>query len=470
LHFQKISKLFEVHRMTTRGRDQLFPNGPGFNPGTSTLLSKSNTVVPCSDTLSPQIRTENPAVGAAHQMEKQQSLSSPPSAKGLRSRRVLESLVAENSRLRAELETIQSRQIDTLDRMVTDLVKTKSELRAKDVRLSGQQDVIEKQNTEMEQLRRDVSKLSAELQDTRLAQGDTQESAESKQAIGQLTTELREKDLHLREKDQILREREFELRAMRGQLEQEQKQRGKDAIEMQELQNMINGQDHTQRMRDDSQLETERSRAENLQQEVQDLKRAHASALSQIETGNARVQQYLDELSQSKATQDAAQSASDAERAKSQQYLQEINQRDVVLELLKSQIESEEAKTQKLTQELDNLQASFQRTVTETRNKSQAQEELEASHANDLAEAHRLAEFFRKNSVATSRKAKELEAETQSLIQSLQSNREAHGDGTTNAGQQDGNFSKAPGAWPDMDVQRNSPSLRRKPLAFSSVP
>jgi hypothetical protein len=305
--------------MAIRGRDQLFPNGPGFNPGTSNLLFKSNTMVPCSDTLSPPIRTENPAGGAAHQMEKQQSLSSPPSAKGLRSRRVLESLVAENSRLRAELETIQSRQTDTLDRMVTDLVKTKSELRAKDVRLSGQQDVIEKQSTEMEQLRCDVSNLSAELQETRLAQGDTKESAESKQAIGQLTTELREKDLHLREKDQILREREFELRAMRGQLEQEQKQRGKDAIEMQEFQNIINGQDHTQRMRDDSQLEAERSRAESLQQEVQGLKRAHASALSQIETGNARVQQYLDELSQSKAIQHAAQSTLNTEKARSQQ-------------------------------------------------------------------------------------------------------------------------------------------------------
>jgi DNA repair exonuclease SbcCD ATPase subunit len=403
-------------------------------------------------------------------MEKQQPLSSPPSAKGLRSRQVLESLQAENSRLRAELETIQSRQADTLDRMVTDLVKAKLEIRDKDVRLSGQQGVIEKQSTEMEQLRRDVSNLSAELQDTRLAQGDTQEPAKSKEAIGQLTTELREKDLHLREKDQILREREFELRAMRGQLEQEQKQRGKDEIEIQELQNIINGQDHTQRMRDDSQLETERSRAESLQQEVQDLKRAHASALSQIETGNARVQQYLDELSQSKATQDAAQSAIDAERTKSQQYLQEINQRDVTYKLLQSQIESGEAKTQKLTQELKTLQASFQRAVAETRNKSQAQEQLKASHAKDLAEAHRLTKFFKDHSVTSSRKVKELEAETRRLIQSLQSNGEVYGDGTTNAGQQGGNLSNPPGAWPDMNGQLNSPSLRRKPLAFPIKP
>ena len=468
--FEKTTKRFEVHKMTTRSRDQSFPNGPGFDSGSSTLFSKSSIMEPRSSTLSPQIRTENPAVGAANQMEKQQSLSSPPSAKGLRSRRVLEDLVAQNSCLRDEVKTIQSRQADALDRMVTDLVKTKSELRAKDDRLSGQQGVIEKQNTELEQLRRDVNNMSAELQDTRLAQSETQNSAKLQQAIGQLTTEMREKDLQLREKDQILREREFELRAMRGQLEQEQKQRGKDAVEMQELQNMINDQDHTQRTKDDSQLETERFRTETLEQEVQDLRIAHASALSQIDTGNARVQQYLDELSQYKATQDAAQSTIDAERAKSRRYLQEIDQRNVVHKVLQSQIEAGEAKTQELTKELNNLQASFQRTVAETRDKSQAQEQLEASHADDLAEVRRMAKFFKKNSEASTRKAKGLEAEIQSLKQSLQRNREVEEDGTINAAPQGGNSSEPPGAWPDMDIQRNSPSLRRKPLAISSMP
>jgi chromosome segregation ATPase len=455
--------------MTTRDRDQLFPNGPGFDHGSSTLLSKSNTMVPRSSTLFPQIRTENQAVGAAHQMEKQQSLSSPPSAKGLRSRRMLENLVAENSRLRTEMETIQSRQADVLDRMVTDLVKTKSELRAKDVRLSGQQGVIEEQSTELEQLRHDVSNMSAELQGTRLAQNDTQKSAKLQEAIGQLTTEMREKDLQLREKDQILREREFELCAMRGQLDQGQKQRRKDVVEMQELQNMINDQDHTQRTRDDSQLETERFRADALQQEVQHLKIAHASALSEINTWNARIQQYHDELSQSKATQDAAQSAIDAERARSQQYLQEIDQRNVVHKQLQSQIEAREAKMQELTQELNNLQASFQRTVAETRDRSQAQEQLEASHANDLAEARSMTKFFKKNSEASARRARALEAEIQSLKQTLQRNREVQEDGTTNAALQGGNFSEPPGAWPDMDIQRSSPSLRRKPLAIPSM-
>lgn len=455
--------------MTTRGRDQSFPNGPGFGPESSALLSKTNPVLSRSSALSPQIRTENPAVGATHQMEKQQSLSSPPSTKGLRSRQVLENLVAENSRLRAELETNQSRQADALDRMVTDLVKTKSEIRAKDIRLSSQLGVIETQRTELEQLRRDVSNMSAELQDTRLAQSDTQKSAELQQAIGQLTTEMREKDLHIREKDQILREREFELRAMKGQLEQEQKQRGKDAVEMQELQKIISNQDHTQRTRDDSQLEAERSRSNALQQELQDLKIAHASALSQIGTENARVQQYLDELSRSKATQDAAQSAIDAERARSQQYLQEIEQRNVVHKMLQSQIEAGEAKTRELTQELNNLKASFQRTVTEMREKSQAQDQLEASHANDLAEASRMARFFKKNSEATSRKAKGLEAEIQSLKQSLQRNREVQDDGITNAELQGGIFSEPPGAWPDMDLQRNSSSLRRKPLSGPGI-
>lgn len=328
--FQYLPKISKLDDMATRGHDHRFPNGPDLNPRASTLLSESNNVVPCSDALPPQIQTENLAVEAVHQMEKLQSLSSPPNSKVLRSRRMLESLVAENSRLKAELETIRSQQAEKIERMVTDPVKTKSELRAKDDRLSRQQVDIEKQSTKVEQLLRDVNNLSAELQGTRLAQSSTQESAESKEAIDQLTTELREKDLYLRENDQVLREREFELRAMRGQLEQEQNQRIKDEAENQGLRNMINDQNHTQRTSDDSQLESERSRAESFQQEVQDLKRALASAQSQIDTGNARDQQYVNELREYQATQEAAQSAIEAEKSKSQQYLQEIDQRDAV--------------------------------------------------------------------------------------------------------------------------------------------
>ncbi len=422
-----------------------------------------------SSTLSPQIRTENPAAGAIHQMEKQHSLSSPPSTKGLRSRRMLEDLAAENSRLRTELKTAQSQQADKIERMVTDLVKTKSELQAKEVRLSGQQDIIQKQNTELEQLRRDVSNMSAELQNERLAQSETQNSAELQQAIGQLTTEMREKDLHLREKDQILREREFELRAMSGQLEQEQKQRRREAVEMQQLQNLIKEQDHTQRTMDVSQLETERSRAEALQQEVRELEAAHASALSQIDIGNATVQQYLVQLSQLKASHDAAKSAINAERAKSQQYFQEIDQWNIVHQHQQSQIAAQEAKTQELTQELNNLRASFQRTIAETREISQAQAQREASHANELADAQRSAKFYQKNSEATTRKVKGLMAEIQSLKQSPQRDHEVHEDSTTNAALQGSNCPEPPGAFPDMDIQRNSPSLRRKPLASSSM-
>jgi hypothetical protein len=435
--------------MTLRSRDQSFPNDPGFDPGSSSILSVSNTMVPRS-TLSPQIRIENPALGATPQMEKQQSLSSPPSAKGLRSRRMLEDLAAENSRLRIELKAVQSRQADVIDRMVTDLVKAKSELQAKDVGLSNQQSTIEKQNTELEHLRHNVSNISAELQNTRLAQSDTQNSAELQLAISQLTTEMREKDLHLREKDQILREREFELRAVSGQLEQEQRERRREVVEMQQLQNLINEQG--QRTMDNSQLEMERSRAEALQQQVRE---------------------YLEQLSQFKASQGAAQSAIDAERAKSQQYLQEIDQRKIVHQQQQSQIAAQEARIKEVTKDLNNLQASFQRTVDETKDISQTQAQREASHANELAEARRMAKFFKKNSEATTRKVKGLEAEVVSLEQSLHRNRgvqKQDGTSTADAALQGGNFS-APGAWPDrgmnMDIQRNSPSFRRKPMASS---
>ncbi|KAE9363983.1 hypothetical protein N431DRAFT_432108 [Stipitochalara longipes BDJ] len=122
---------------------------------------------------------------------------------------------------------------------------------------------------------------------------------------------------------------------------------------------------------------------------------------------------------------------------------------------------------QELTQELSNFQASFQKTVAETRDKSQAQEQLEAKHANELAEIRRMAKFFKRNSEASTRKVKGLEAEIQNLRQSLQRNYEVQEDGTTNATLQGGDFSEPPGAWPDMDIQGNSLSVRRKPLTIS---
>jgi len=137
--------------------------------------------------------------------------------------------------------------------------------------------------------------------------------------------------------------------------------------------------------------------------------------------------------------------------------------------MLQSQIQAGEAKTQELTQELNNLQASFQRTTAETREKSQAQEQLEASYAKDIAEALRMKNFFKKNSEASTRKVKLLEVDIQSLKQSLQRNREAQEDSSANAALQGGNFSEPPGAWPDMDIQRTSSSLRRKPLGIPGM-
>jgi len=204
------------------------------------------------------------------------------------------------------------------------------------------------------------------------------------------------------------------------------------------------------------------SRAEILQQEVQGLQNAHAAALTQLDTNSARAQQYLDELSQCKASLDA-------EKTKTQQCLEEIDRRDLGHQQLQSQIKVGETKTQQLTQELNNLQASFQRNMAEMKDKSQAQQQLEVAHANDLAEAHRMAKFFKKNSEATTRKTKGLEAELQSLRQSLQKGRGVQENSIANVVAQDNNFSDPPGAWPETDIQRSSHSLRRKPLALSNL-
>lgn len=210
--------------------------------------------------MSPQVEPES---AAAQRMEEPKSLSSPPSAKGLRSRRAMENLVAENSRLRAEMESIMSQQADVQGRMVTDLVNTKSELRANNLENSSQRESIANQSTELQKLRQNVASLSGELQDARLVQSDTQESTKLRQTIDRLTTEMREKDLHHREKDQLLREREFELRTTGEQLKQEQTQREKEEIEIQNLQSMINNQRSNEKTGVDDQIEIERSKTEN---------------------------------------------------------------------------------------------------------------------------------------------------------------------------------------------------------------
>lgn len=69
--------------------------------------------------------------------------------------------------------TIRARQADASNRMVTDH-------RAKEVRLSGQQELVENQGTELERLQRHLNNMSAELHHTRrtqLAQSDAQISA-----------------------------------------------------------------------------------------------------------------------------------------------------------------------------------------------------------------------------------------------------------------------------------------------------
>ncbi|KAI9052991.1 hypothetical protein LZ554_003262 [Drepanopeziza brunnea f. sp. 'monogermtubi'] len=378
--------------MATRGRDQSFPNSPSFGHGASTRLAQSNPATP------------RKAVGSDHDMEKQKTLSSVPSANGLRTRRMMEELVAENSRLRAEVETIRSRQAETLEKMITDLVKTKSEIRVKDISLSDKQRVIDQQSTEMEHLR--------------ASQGSAQDSTQLQRAtIEQLTTEVREKDLLLRERDQALRERDFEIRSTKSQLEQGQRQHERDTTEIQSLQQMVSSQDTTTKTRISSELEAERARAQDLLQELNQLKAAHATTLAQLDAANIRVQQHIYELTQARAAaNEAAQAAINTEKGKTQECLQQLVQRTAAYSQLQSRFEAQEAHAQKLAQELRDLQVSQQRTVPE----SQSLEQLRASSTNDLAEARRVATFFKKNSEATSRKAKELEAEVKRLMESLQ--------------------------------------------------
>ncbi|KAL2076227.1 hypothetical protein VTL71DRAFT_1170 [Oculimacula yallundae] len=431
--------------MASQGRYQSSSNVPNFDHDNSVFLSKSNKMPLPGDNFSSQLRTKNLAAGATNQTYNGNSLSSPPSDKSLRSKRMIEELVAENSRLRAE-ETVRARQAVAHEKMVEDLVQMKMELRTKQMQISDQQQAIQTHLTELGQLRADAKTTLAELHSVQLTQSDGPKAAEAQQQIAQLKTEIRERDFHLREKDQGLREREFEIRTLGGKLE---------------LQTVAKDQDSNQRTRDDSQLENERSRADRFQQEVQLLK-------TQLETEKAMVQQYRDEVSQSQAIQDAAQIATNAERLRGENYLRDIEQRTAELSRLRSQLDSYEARNHKLTQELNLVQASSQRGSAELRDRMQVLEQREQEHANEVADARQSASFFKKNSEATSRKVKGLEAEVKSLMRSLEINGSGAAGNRNSSGPQGGNFASqgAPGAWPEVEdtALRSSTSMRRKPL------
>lgn len=349
------------------------------------------------------------------------------------------------------MEISRSQQATTLERLVTDLVKLKSELRAKDAQIADQHQVIQRQDTELTQLRTDAEITLEQFQRLRLEEITKPKTPQPQQTIGKLATEIREKDLNMREKDQILRERESEIRSMIGQIE---------------LQLAVKDQDQTKKTSDDTQLASEVAKVNTLQEEIRRLKTALAALELQLQSEKAMVQQYRDDVSQSQAVQDAAQLAVNTERARSEKYVQDIEQQTAAYGQLKSQMEAQEARSQKLTEELNTIQASSQRGSAELRDQMQVLEQREQEHAKDVAEARQTMNFFKRNSEASTRKVKGLEAEVKSLMQSLQ----------TSDGAQIGNSmatspNAAPGAWPGTDSQgiRSSASLRRKPLGNPSI-
>ncbi|KAG0646192.1 hypothetical protein D0Z07_8078 [Hyphodiscus hymeniophilus] len=433
--------------MASRGRFHPNPNAPNLDPDSSMIPSKSKAMVLPQNALSPQLHAKNLLAGATNLMQKHQSLSSPPSAKSLRSRRMLEELIGENSLLRAEVEKTSSQQATALERMITDLVKIKSELRAKDVKIADQQQVIHSQVVELTQLRADADNALLQSQKPRLEENDNPKTSQLQQTISELTTEMREKDLNMREKDQMLREREFEIRSMKGHLE---------------LQMAVQDQDQIKRTSDDTQLESERAKVSTFQEEIRTLKTGLAALESQLHNEKVVAQQYRDELSQSQTTQDAAHLAVNAEKTRGDKYLQDIDQQNAAYRQLRSQLEAQEAKNLKLTQELNHIHDKSHRDSAELRDQMQLLVQREQEHAQDVAEARQTMNYFKRNSEASSKKVKGLEAEVKSLMQSLEMT-----GGVQMANPLTASSHMTQGAWPDTDNhgKRSSTSLRRKPLA-----
>lgn len=306
-------------KMVTRGFNRSFSRGQeqNFDPGAFSINSQSNSAYRKNDASSLQTQTgrsmhqtelEPRMRKAASQVEEQQTVNNPPADKVESSRRRTADLAEENARLRLEVETLRNEKEDACDamgKMLSDLIVAQSGLQEKEAVMSRQQDVMNKQNSQLEHLRQNINRLSAELDERKITQMDFRQSSELEQTVSTLRIEIREKDINLREKDHILREREMdwkvELHTLKEEVAQQQQQKEKAVAELQKLQTMVNNQDQNRRAADITEAEAEKARAEQYLHELQQLNARHKAKVAQY---LQELQQLRDEIAKKRSCQD----------------------------------------------------------------------------------------------------------------------------------------------------------------------
>ena len=339
--------------------------------------------------------------------EKTQTTAS--SGKLENSRRKMDKLVDENTRLRIEIKALQNERDaahDALDKMLSDLLTTQKELEEK------KDDTVRKE-TELSVWRRNVDRLSTELEEKK-HQSTTMEKLsmerekeamekketellELKQKVNRLSAELKEKVATPKDETEVLDLRR-KVDKLTAELEEKEEQLRKrdNALMEQEKSWQAKLYDARERLEAKLREQHEGTRAEIAEQRMQ-LEKAEA----QLQELQAK-QRSVDEQEMNRRLAESREAA------------------------LLSQVEAEKSKAERHLQELQQLRAShaaMSQTVADNRkaeNDAQALQQLQASHATELEELRRLSNFFKNNSERLSRQTRELMATNRSLQDSFQ--------------------------------------------------
>lgn len=337
--------------------------------------------------------------------EKAQTTAS--SARLKHSRRKMDELADENTRLRNELKALRNERlaVPDVDEMLSDLITTQKELEEKESELTRKESellalrrdvdrlstgldekspqftrmenlfkqrykkAMENKEIELMDLQPKVNRLSAELEQKVAIPKNEAEVLDLRQKVNQLTTDLEGKEEQLRHKDDALTKQEVNWKAklhdIRERLEVESRER------------------HESTQAKIAELQKQREDAEGLLKDLQ----AKQRSVGQLEERR---------LAGSKEA--AALAQVEVEKRKAEQYRQELRQ----LRTKHALMSPAAGDSSRMAVGVEALQ------------------QMQASHAADLEELRRMSNFFKNNSERLSKQIKEEMATSRRLQDSVQ--------------------------------------------------
>lgn len=338
--------------------------------------------------------------------EKAQTTASP--ARLEHSRRKMDELADENTRLRNELKALRSERValPDVDEMLSDLITTQKELEEKKSELT-------RKESELLALRRDVDRLSTELDEKspqftkmeNLFKQQYKKAMENKeielmdlqQKVNRLSAELEQKVAIPKNEADVLDLRQ-KVNQLTTDLEEKEEQLGHkdDALTKQDVNWKAKLHDIRERLEVES-----RERHESTQAKIAELQKQREDAeglLKDLQAKQRSVGQLDEEQRLADSKEAAALAQVEVEKRKAEQYRQELRQ-----------LRTEHALMSQAAEDSSRMAVD-----------AEALQQMQASHAAELEELRRMSNFFKNNSERLSKQIKEETATSRRLQDSVQ--------------------------------------------------